>query len=89
MRTSVPQLLKPWVMDCAHKEAVRLGEKVTLGLLQRFCWWIGVAESVKWWIRRCCACQTRKSTRYTVRWPLISLSLPTVVGPDRWCRSTF
>ena len=25
-------LLRPWVIDCAHKEAVHLGEKVTLGL---------------------------------------------------------
>ena len=33
VRTYVPLLLRPWVMDCAHKEAVHLGEKVTLGLL--------------------------------------------------------
>ena len=43
VRTYVPLLLRPWVMDCAHKEAVHLGEKVTLGLLQRFYWWIGMA----------------------------------------------
>ena len=36
VRTYVPLLLRPWVMDCAHKEAVHLGEKVTLGVLQRF-----------------------------------------------------
>ena len=80
VRTYVPLLLRPWVMDCAHKEAIHLGEKVTLGLLQRFYWWIGMAESVKWWIRRCYTCQARKSTRQTVRWPLISLPLPSRPG---------
>ena len=29
-RTYVPLLLRPWVMDCAHKEAALLGEKATL-----------------------------------------------------------
>ena len=67
-------------MDCAPKEAVHLGEKVALGLLQHFYWWIGMAESVKWWIRRCYACQARKSTRQTVRWPLISLLVPSRPG---------
>ena len=33
VRTYVPLLLKQWVMDCAHKEPVHLGEKVTLNLL--------------------------------------------------------
>lgn len=80
VRTYVPLLLRPWVMDCAHKEAVHLGEKVTLGLLQRYYWWVGMAESVKWWIRRCYTCQARKSTRNTVRWPLISLPLPSRPG---------
>ena len=32
VRTYVPLLLRPWVMDCAHKEAVRLGDKVKRGL---------------------------------------------------------
>ena len=36
VRAYVPLLLRSWVMDCAHKEAVHLGKKVTLGLLQRF-----------------------------------------------------
>ena len=56
VRTYVPLLLRPWVMDCTHKEAVHLGEKVSLTLLQRYYWWIGMADSVKWWIRRCCTC---------------------------------
>ena len=41
VRTYVPLLLRPWMMDCAHKESVQLGEKVTLNLLQRYYWWIG------------------------------------------------
>ena len=80
MRTYVPLLLRPWVMDCAHKDAVHLGEKVTLGLLQRFYWWIVMAESVRWWVRRCYTCQARKSTMQTVRWPLVSLPLPSRPG---------
>ena len=67
-------------MDCAHKEAAHLGEKVTLRLLQRFYWWIGMTESVKWWIRRCYTSQARKSTKKNVRWPLISLTLPSRPG---------
>ena len=30
VRTYVPLLLRPWVMDCAHKESVHLGEKYTV-----------------------------------------------------------
>ncbi|CAB1111520.1 unnamed protein product [Ectocarpus sp. CCAP 1310/34] len=48
VRTYVPLMLRPWVMDCAHKEAVHLGEKVTLSILQRLHWWVGMAESVRW-----------------------------------------
>ena len=44
VRTYVPLLLRPWVMDCTHKEAVHLGEKVTLNMLKRYYWWIGMAE---------------------------------------------
>ena len=59
--TYVPLLLRPRVMDCARKESVHLGEKVTLILLQRYYWWIGMADSARWWIRRCFTCQSRKS----------------------------
>lgn len=76
MRIYVPMLLRPWVMDCTHKESVHSGENVTLTLLQRYYLWIGMADSVKWWIRRCYTCQARKSARSTIRWPLVSLPLP-------------
>ena len=77
VRTYVPLLLRPWVMDCTHKEAVHLGEKVTLNMLQRYYWWVGKVDSVKWWIRRCYNYLARKTARNTVRWPLDSLPLPT------------
>ena len=67
-------------MDCAHKESVHLGEKVTLNLLQRYYWRIGMADGVRWWIRRCYTCQARKSARSTIRWPLVSLPLPSRPG---------
>ena len=76
VRVYVPLLIRPWAMDHTHKEAVHLGEKVTLALLQRYYWWIGMAESVKWWVRRCYFCMGRKTPRQTVMWPLVSLPLP-------------
>ena len=63
-------------MDCTHKQSVHLGGKVTVTMFQRYYWWIGMADSVKWWIRRCYICQARKSARSTMRWSLASLSLP-------------
>ena len=81
MRVYVPLMLRPWVMDRTHKEAVHLGEKITLATLERYYHWVGMASSVKWWIERCYTCQARKKTRETVRWPLVSLPLPS--GPDQ------
>ena len=52
VRTYFPLLLRPWVMDCTHKEAVRLEKKVILRMLQRYYWWICMADIVKWWVRR-------------------------------------
>ena len=91
VRVYVPLILRPWVMDRTHKEAVHLGEKVTLAMLERYYYWVGMASSAKWWIRRCYACQARKKTRDTVRWPLVSSPLPS--GPGQMvavgCRSLF
>ena len=36
VRVYVPLMLRPWVMDSTHKEAVHLGEKVTLVMLERY-----------------------------------------------------
>ena len=63
-----------------REEAVHLGEKVTLAMLERYHYWVGITSSVKWWIRRCYACQARKKTREMVRWPLVSLPLPSGPG---------
>ena len=80
MRVFVPLMLRPWAMDRTHKEAVHLGEKVTLAMLERYYYRVGMASSVKWGIRRCYACQARKKTRDTVRWPSVYLPLPSGPG---------
>ena len=36
VRVYVPLMLRPWVVDRTHKEAVHLGEKVTLAMLERY-----------------------------------------------------
>ena len=58
------------------------GEKVALTMLQRYCWWRGMARSVTWYIIRCRTCHPRKSARSTIRWPLGSLPLPSRPGTD-------
>ena len=30
----------------------------------------------RWWLRHCLKCQARKTSRLTVRWPIISMPLP-------------
>ena len=45
-------------------------------MLERFYWWIGMEQCVRWWIRRCFKCQARKSPRKAVRWPVIGMPLP-------------
>ena len=76
VRTHVPMLVRPWVMDCCNKEAVHLGEKVTLQILARMYWWVGMSESVQWWCKRCYSCQFRKVPKHLKTWPLVSLPLP-------------
>ena len=49
-------------------------------MLARFHWWIGMDVSARWWIRRCLHCQARKTSRHTIRWPTLSLPLPTGPG---------
>ena len=45
-------------------------------MLGRFYWWIGVSICTRWWLPRCLKCQARKTSRLTVRWPVISMPLP-------------
>ena len=80
VRVYLPLMLRPWVMDRTLKEAVHLSEKVTLAMLERYYYRVGIASSVKWWIRRCYACQACKKTRDTIRWPLVSPLLPSGPG---------
>ena len=64
----VPMLIRPWVLRGCHADSVcHFGETRTLQMLQRFYWWVGLDQSVRWWIKRCLFCQTRKTSRQTTR----------------------
>ena len=45
-------------------------------MLEPFNWWVGMNVCTQWWPRHCLKCQARKAPRLTVRWPIISMSLP-------------
>ena len=45
-------------------------------MLKRFCWWIGMNVYTRWWLCHYVKCQTRKTPRLTIRWPIISMPLP-------------
>lgn len=34
----------------------------------------------QWWVRRCLKCPARKTSRQTIRWPVLSISLPNYPG---------
>ena len=77
VRTHVPLLMHPWVMQACHSTAsCHLGTTRTLRRLERFYWWIGMTICTRWWLRHCLKCQSRKTSRLTVRWPIISMPLP-------------
>ena len=70
--------MRPWVLHTCHSTtSSHLGVSRTLSMLRRFYWWIGMDASPCWWLRRCLKCQARKTSRQTIRWPTLSLSLPT------------
>lgn len=52
VRTYVPISVRPWVMDQILKEMVHLGGNVTLFMLQRYYWWIGIKYGVNVLTRR-------------------------------------
>ena len=80
-RIYVPLLMRPWIMQACHaKASCHLGVARTLSMLERFYWWIGMNVCTRWWLRRCLQCQARKSSRQTVRWPILSLPLPSGPG---------
>ena len=81
IRIYVPMMMRPWALDTCHAVAsYHLGTSHTQRMLERFFWWIGMDASVRFWLRRCLMCQARKTSRQTVRWPVISLALPNGPG---------
>ena len=67
-------LMRPWIMQACHSIVFcHLG---TTRMLERFSWWIGMNFCTRWWLRHYLTCQTRKISRLTVRWPIISMPLP-------------
>ena len=81
VRIYVPLLARPWIMYACHADASRhLGVTRTLKMLERFYWWVGMEACTKWWVRRCLKCQARKTSRQTVRWPILPISLPNSPG---------
>ena len=58
-------------------------------MLQRFYWWIGLDQSVRWWIGRCLFCQARKTSRQTIRWSTVLMPLSSgpgqIVSVDYFC----
>ena len=49
-------------------------------MLECFYWWVGMEVCTKWWVRRCLKCQARKTSRQTVRWPVLPTPLPNSPG---------
>ena len=77
VRIYVPLLTRPWVMQACHSTAsCHLGTTRTLQMLGRFYWWIGMIIHTRWRLRLCQKRQARKTSRLTVRWPVISIPLP-------------
>eukprot|EP00752_Nemacystus_decipiens_P004782 g4353.t1 len=81
IRVYVPMAMRHWALDtCQAVASYHLGTSRTLRMLERFFWWIGMDACVRFWLRRCLVCQARKTSRQTVRWPVLSLPLPNSPG---------
>ena len=77
IRIYVPLIMRPWIMQACHSmTSCHPGTTRTLRMLERFYWWIGTNVYTRWRLRHCLKCQTRKTPRLTVRWPVISMPLP-------------
>ena len=77
----VRMITRPWVLTGCHAETVcHFGVARTLQTLQHFYWWVGLDQSVRWWIRRCLFCQERKISRQTIRWSTTLMPLPSGPG---------
>ena len=74
-------LMRLWILRGCHADSIcPFGVTRTLQMLQRFYWWVGLDQSVRWWIRRCLFCQARKTSRQTIRWPTTLMPLPSSPG---------
>ena len=81
VRIYVPLLARPWIMHACHADvSCHLGVTRTLKMLERFYWWVNIEVCTKWWVRRCLKCQARKTSRQTVRWPVLPIPLPNSPG---------
>ena len=81
VRIYVPHSARPWITHACHANAsYHLGVTLTLKMMERFYWWIGMIVCTKWWVRRCPKCQARKSSCQTIRWPTFSIPLPNGPG---------
>ena len=73
--------MRPWVLRGCHTDSVcHLGVTHTLQMLQRFYWWVGLDQSVRWLVKRCLFCQARNTSRQTIRWPTTLMHLPSSPG---------
>ena len=83
-RSDRVSFITPWWgrISCAWAWCCFGDSKVTrtLQMLQRFYWWVGLDQSVRWWIRRCLFCQARKTSRQAIRWPTTLMPLPSGPG---------
>ena len=69
--------MRPWVMQaCCSIASCHLGTTHTLLMLERSYWWISMDICTRWWLHHCLKCQALKTSRLTVRWPIISMPLP-------------
>ena len=77
----VPLPMPPLIMQACHAKASCYRSVArTLSMLEHFYWWIGMCICTRWWIRRCLQCQAQKSSRQRVRWPILSLHVPSGHG---------
>ena len=81
VRIYVPLLMRPWIMQACHSTAsCHLGTTRTSRMLEQFYWWIGVNVYTRWWLCHCLTFQARKTPWLTVRWPIITMTLPECPG---------
>ena len=76
IRIYAPLLMRPCVMQACHSTAsCHLGTALPT-YARTFLLGGYICNYTRWWLRNCWKCQARKTSRQTVRWPTITLSLP-------------